>query len=91
LNDYIVDDLELFDILDVVDDTDYIDNVLNKLEEKNIHLERYSQDVGWVNKYGTKLLELCKRCNLFIGNDRLFSFKICNDIEKAKRKQEIIH
>jgi hypothetical protein len=34
LNDYIVDDLELFDILDVVDDTDYIDNVLNKLEEK---------------------------------------------------------
>jgi hypothetical protein len=45
LNDYIVDDLELFDILDVVDDTDYIDNVLNKLEEKNIPLERYSQDV----------------------------------------------
>ena len=60
LNDYIVDDLELFDILDVVDDTDYIDNVLNKLEEKNIPLERYSQDVDRVNKYGTKLLELCK-------------------------------
>jgi hypothetical protein len=73
LNDYIVDDLELFDILDVVDDIDYIDNVLNKLEEKNIPLERYSQDVDRVNKYGTKLLELCKRCNLFIGNDRLFS------------------
>lgn len=75
LNDYIVDDLELLDILDVVDDKDYIDNVLNKLEEKNIPLERYSQDVGRVNKYGTKLLELCKRCNLFIGNGRLFSDK----------------
>jgi hypothetical protein len=43
------------------------------LEEKNIPLERYSQDVDRVNKYGTKLLELCKRCNLFIGNDQLFS------------------
>ena len=59
-------DLELLDILDVVDDTDYIDNVLNKLEEKNIPLERYSQGVGRVNKYGTKLLELCKRCNLML-------------------------
>jgi hypothetical protein len=63
-----VDDLELFDIIDIVYDTDYIDNMLINLEEKDIPLERYSQDVGRVNKYGMKLLELCKRCNLFIGN-----------------------
>ena len=71
LNNQIVDDLELFDILDVVDDTDYIVNVFNKLEEKDIPLERYSQDVGRVNKYGVKLLEIWKRCNLFNGNGRL--------------------
>jgi hypothetical protein len=75
LIDYIVDDLELFDIIDIVDDTDYIDNMLINLEEKDIPLERYSQDVGRVNKYGMKLLELCKRCNIFIGNGQLYSNK----------------
>ena len=49
--------------------------MLFHLEEKDIPLERYSQDVGRVNKYGTKLLELCKRCNLFIGNSRFYSDK----------------
>ena len=39
MNDYIVDDLELFDILDVVDDTDYIDNVLNKLDRVHIQID----------------------------------------------------
>ena len=38
-------------------------------------LQRCNKDTGRVNKYGTKLVDFCKRCNLFIANGRMFSDK----------------
>jgi len=38
-------------------------------------LQRCNKDTGRVNKYGTKLVDFCKRCNLFIANGRLLSDK----------------
>ncbi|CAG2198112.1 unnamed protein product [Mytilus edulis] len=45
------------------------------LKDKNIPLERYSQDRGRVNKYGNMLIELCKRSGIYICNGRLFADK----------------
>jgi len=62
LPDFIVPDQELFDILDITDDLEIAENMFNylSLSEKNIPLDRASEDKGRINKYGTKLLELCK-------------------------------
>lgn len=75
-SDHVIPDESLLEILQVEDD------VINKdifsyllLESKNIPLQRYSYDQGRVNKYGTLLLELCKRCGIFICNGRIFSDK----------------
>jgi hypothetical protein len=74
LPDIIVPDQELFDILDITDDLEIAENMFSySLLEKNIPLHRASEDKGRINKYGTELLELCKRCNLFIANGRIFN------------------
>jgi hypothetical protein len=44
-----------------------------KLAEIGIPLERFSEDKARVNKYGQKLVELCKRCSLYIANGPVFS------------------
>jgi hypothetical protein len=33
----------------------------------------FSEDKARVNKYGHKLVELCKRCSLYIDNDRVYA------------------
>ena len=74
LPDFIVPDQELLNILDITDDLEIAENMFSySLLEKNILLHRASEDKGRINKYGTKLLELCKRCNLFIANGRIFN------------------
>ena len=42
-----------------------------KLVELNVPLKRYSEDKGRVNNYGHKLIDFCKRCNMYIVNGRL--------------------
>ena len=69
-------DEHLNEILNIVDDVECTDDIPNyfKLKQNNI-LQRCNKDRGRVNKYGTKLVDFCKRCNLLIANGRLFSDK----------------
>ena len=75
LPDFIVSNQELFDILDITDDLEIAENMFSylSLSEKKIPLDRANEDKGRINKYGAKLPELCKRCNLFIANGRIFN------------------
>ena len=43
--------------------------------KKGIPVNRFSQDSTHVNKYGQKLIELCKRCSIYIANGRLSNDK----------------
>ena len=45
--------------------------VYETLKQKGIPTERFSYDNTRVNKYGKKLIELCKRCSICIANGRL--------------------
>ena len=54
------------------------------LEECGIPVVRQSQDKHKVDKYGKKLLELCRRLELFfvngrVGNDRDIGLTTCNN------------
>lgn len=77
LLDYIILDENLLEILDVDDFYENNENIFSYLQlvDKNISLERYSKDIGRVNKYGTMLIELCKRSGIFICNGRIFADK----------------
>jgi hypothetical protein len=62
-------------MLDISNVPEYFNvNMLSnyKLEEIGIPLERFSEDNARVNKYGQKLVELCKRCSLYIANGRVY-------------------
>ena len=76
--DFVVPDDTLFDILDFVDeqDDDTLKNMYSYeiLLDKNIPLERFSKDKK-CNNYGSKLIEMCKRCSLYIANGRIFDDK----------------
>ncbi|CAG2245404.1 unnamed protein product [Mytilus edulis] len=73
--DFIVPDDTLFDILDLTDnqDVDTLKNMYsyNFLLDYNIPLQRSSEDKK-SNGFGSKLIDMCKRCSLYIANGRLF-------------------
>ena len=73
-NDFIIDDVKLHDILNINEDLNDCKSCFFVLRENNM-VERYNQDLGRINNYGMKLLDFCKRCNIFIANGRLFSDK----------------
>jgi hypothetical protein len=52
-----------------------------------ISLIRKSDDLSPPNNYGYRLIDLCKRNNLYIGNSRLPG----NDFIKGKKKLVIIY
>jgi len=87
LSDYIIPDKNLLhDILDITDD-EINENMYTYqiLEQLNIPLERNNEDEGRTNPCGMKLLDLCRRCSLFIANSRLHNDKYighttCKDI-----------
>jgi hypothetical protein len=63
----------------------YKEKCIYKLAEIGIPLGRFSEDKARVNKYGHKLVELCKRCSLYIDNDRVYKDKFigrstCKDL-----------
>jgi hypothetical protein len=55
-----------------------------RMAEIGIPLERFSEDKARVNKYGQKLVELCKRCSLYIANG-ILQTNILNFQEGYKR------
>ena len=78
VSDIVELDDNLFDMLDISDVPEYFNvNMLSnyKLAEMGIPLERFSEDKARVNKYGQKLVELCKRCSLYIANGRVYKDK----------------
>jgi len=78
LTDYILPDEELInEILDIVDD-DVIESMFSHqiLQHHDIPLDRYSEDRARPNTYGMNLIELCKRCSLFIANGRIYMTNI---------------
>ena len=46
-------------------------NIINALYELGIPIQRYSKDISHINNYGYKLLEFCKRLDLYIVNGRI--------------------
>ena len=66
-------DDSLFEVLDDFDDSDLLVYLYDyqKLLLNNISLQRFSQDSSPVNNYGYKLLDFCKKMNIYIGNSRL--------------------
>lgn len=84
LNDYIEPDDSILDLFDIDTDLyDYMYDFQNLLNHK-ISLKRVSKCKGRTNNYGHKLLEVCKRNNLYIANSRIGSDanigeRTCND------------
>ncbi|CAC5386352.1 E3.2.1.14 [Mytilus coruscus] len=73
LDDFVVPDDSLFEVLDNFDDNELL-----------VYL--FSEDTSSVNNYGYKLLDFCKRLNIYIGNSRLngndksIGKKACKDV-----------
>lgn len=73
LNDYIEPDDSILDLFDFDTDLyDYMYDFQNLLNHE-IPLKRVSKCKGRTNNYGHKLLEVCKRNNLYIANSRIGS------------------
>ena len=59
-------------------------NLASVLKDNGIPIERFSNDKTRTNKYGNKLIELCKRCSVHIANgwldkDRFIANSSCKD------------
>ncbi|VDI07422.1 Hypothetical predicted protein [Mytilus galloprovincialis] len=73
LDDVVIPDDSLFDILDDFEDDSFVSYLYDyqNLCDSNVSLKRCSEDSSVPNKYGYKLIDFCKRNNLYIGNSRL--------------------
>ena len=84
LEDVTVSDDFLLDISDEFDNQSLIPYMYDhqNLILKGNSLIRYSDDLSPPNNYGYRLIDLCKRNNLYIDNSRLLR----NDFMKGKKK-----
>ena len=73
LSDFIVPDESIVSLFDLDCDTDILDYLYDFefLTQNDIPLQRVSKCANRPNNYGHKLLELCKRNNLYIANSRI--------------------
>ncbi|CAG2230000.1 unnamed protein product [Mytilus edulis] len=73
LDDVVIPDDGLFDILDDFEDDSFVSYLYDyqNLCDSNVSLKRCSEDSSVPNNYGYKLIDFCKRNNLYIGNSRL--------------------
>ncbi|CAG2217207.1 unnamed protein product [Mytilus edulis] len=73
LSDIVIPDSKLFEILDDIVDDDVLSYVYDyeNLLQNDVPMKRYSTDISVPNNYGHKLIDFCKRNNLYIGNGRL--------------------
>jgi hypothetical protein len=67
----IVIDNNILDVLNLQDDDKLPLNSLHILEECNIPAIRCSQDKYKIDKYGNRLLDLCRSLELFVVNGRV--------------------
>ncbi|CAG2190028.1 unnamed protein product [Mytilus edulis] len=86
LPDYIIPDESVVSMFDLDCDADILDYLYDyeNLTRNKITLQRVSQCTCRPNKYGHRLLELCRKNNLYIANSRVGSDKdigekTCND------------
>ncbi|CAC5419977.1 CNBP [Mytilus coruscus] len=72
-DDVVIPDDSLFDILDDFEDDSFVSYLYDyqNLCDSNVSLKRCSKDSSVPNNYGYKLIDFCKRNNLYIGNSRL--------------------
>ncbi|CAG2240694.1 unnamed protein product [Mytilus edulis] len=86
LPDYVIPDQHLLEILNTDDtQTMHYFSDYNGLLTNNISLQRYSKCACRPNTYGHRLLELCKKMNIYIANSRIGNDKTvgkitCNDV-----------
>ena len=73
LSDYIIPDDTLLDILQLDGDDEILSYLFDfeKLQLQNIPLRRVSECTCTPNNYGYKLLNFCKKLNLYIANSRV--------------------
>ncbi|CAG2217089.1 unnamed protein product [Mytilus edulis] len=86
LPDYIIPDESVVSMFDLDCDADILEYLYDfeNLIQNKISLQRVSQCTCRPNKYGHRLLELCRKNNLYIANSRVGSDKdigekTCND------------
>ena len=72
--DFVIPDENLAEILNTVDDELLLENMFSyrNFFDLNVPFERASEYNTRHNNYGAKLIEMCKRCAMFIANGRLF-------------------
>ncbi|KAK3107329.1 hypothetical protein FSP39_011987, partial [Pinctada imbricata] len=78
-----VDD-NLFEILEIENEIDIQFNDHINLTLNNIPLDRFTQDIKHANNYGNKLLNMCRKTNMYItsgrfGADRYIGKVTCKD------------
>ncbi|CAG2247273.1 unnamed protein product [Mytilus edulis] len=83
-NEYVDIDNNILDFCNVPNIEQSLVNNLHILEECGIPVVRQSQDKHKVDKYGKKLLELCRSLELFfvngrVGNDKDIGLTTCNN------------
>jgi hypothetical protein len=71
VSEYVVIDNNILDVLNLQDDDKLPLNSLHILEECNIPTIRCSQDKHKIDKYGNRLLNLCRSLELFFVNSRV--------------------
>lgn len=71
VSEYVVIDNNILDVLNLQDDDKLPLNSLHILEECNISTIRCSQDKHKIDKYGNRLLDLCRSLELFFVNGRV--------------------
>jgi hypothetical protein len=84
VSEYVVIDNNILDVLNLQDDDKLPLNSLHILEECNIPAIRCSQDKHTIDKYGNRLLDLCRSLELFfvngrVGTDRGIDQPTCNN------------
>ncbi|CAC5380042.1 unnamed protein product [Mytilus coruscus] len=72
-DDVVIPDDSLFDILDDFEDDNFVSYLYDyqNVCDSNVSLKRCSKDSSVPNNHGYKLIDFCKRNNLYIGNSRL--------------------
>jgi hypothetical protein len=78
LNDFIIPDETLLDLFNLDSDDDVLSYMLDykNLENQGVPLSRVSQCSCQPNNYGFKLLNLCKKLNIYIANSRIGLFNV---------------
>ena len=73
LNDFIIPDDTLLEFFQLDDDVDILSYMLDyeNLKTYNVPLQRVTQCSCQPNSYGYKLLNCCKKLNLYIANSRI--------------------